>query len=140
MISPEKMFIGKQPIVDVDGKTFAYEILFRAGDKNGAFVNDNKFATARVLVNTLNNLGIQNLLEDCRGFINVDEKIILDDVVEMIPSDKFVLEILETTKIDDLLIERVKHLQKKGYIFAIDDMDLTDKMIEEFRNLYTYSY
>jgi len=59
----------------------------------------------------------------------------MDAVVETIPKDKFVLEILETVKVDEEIIARVKELKAKGYTFAIDDIDFSDEMIENFSPL-----
>lgn len=117
----DKVFIGKQAILDVDGEIEAYELLFRDGKKGYAEVSDNKKATARVLSNALNQFGIKQLTNGARAFINTDETIILSDFIKSIPKEHFVIELLETTKVTKELVNRVASLKDDGYTFAIDD-------------------
>jgi EAL and modified HD-GYP domain-containing signal transduction protein len=117
----DKIFIGKQAILDKDGEIEAYELLFRDGKKGYADVSDNKKATARVLSNALNQFGIRQLTGGVKAFINTDETIILSDFMKSIPKDNFVIELLETTKVTPELINRIALLKDEGYTFAIDD-------------------
>ncbi len=117
----DKVFIGKQAILDVDGDIEAYELLFRDGQLGYANVSDNKKATARVLSNALNQFGIEHLTGGAKAFINTDETIILSDFMKSIPKEHFVIELLETTNVTRDLVNRVASLKKEGYTFAIDD-------------------
>lgn len=53
--------IGRQPILDRNGDIVAYELLFRSGSSNHAAVTDNTLATASVLSNALNSIGLNRL-------------------------------------------------------------------------------
>lgn len=129
-------FIGRQPILDDRGQIFAYEILFRSQGSVGASVTDNAAATARVLINVLQNFGVESLLGGKRGFINADESIIMEGALDILPKDKFVIEILETTKITDEVIERVKKYISEGYVFALDDLEFTKEYFDTFKELF----
>jgi c-di-GMP phosphodiesterase len=137
-MASETIYIGRQPILDRDEKLFAYELLFRTAGAQSAVILDDVKATARVLVNTLNNIGIDKLLAGKLGFINFNEQMLIDEVLEILPKDKFMLEILEFSEVDDALVERVKSLKEDGYQFAIDDFIFTQEMIKRFRPLFPH--
>jgi EAL and modified HD-GYP domain-containing signal transduction protein len=132
----KEFFLGRQPILDRDGEIFAYEILFREPGAVQANVLDNNAATSRVLVNTLQNIGLEPILGDKSGFINADETIILGGTIELLPKDNLVIEILETTKVDDLLINRVREYRELGYHFALDDLVFDDEYYLVFHKLF----
>lgn len=128
--------IAKQPILLDSGKMYAYELLFRSmGTGNVAHVQDDRFATSRVLIDALNTFGLSKLVGDFKAFINIDKSFLLDPVVERIPKDRFVLELLETIEVDDSVIARVEELKELGYTIAIDDLDFSEEMIENFTPL-----
>lgn len=135
----QNIFIGRQPIIDLDGNIHGYELLFRQSfDNYAAPISCNTQATCRVLVNSLNNFGSRKLLGKHFGFINIDHTFFDTPLFNAIPADKFVLEILENTFIDDTFVVQVKNLKEQGYTFALDDMDLSDEMIKRFEPLFEY--
>lgn len=133
------IFIGRQPIIDLNGQLYGYELLFRQSfDNYAAPISCNTQATCRVLVNALNNFGSRKLLGKHFGFINIDHTFFGTPLFNAIPSDKFVLEILENTLVDDIFVSKIKTLREQGYLFALDDMDLSEEMIERFSPIFEY--
>ncbi|ADD69629.1 diguanylate phosphodiesterase [Denitrovibrio acetiphilus DSM 12809] len=133
----KEFYIGRQPILDARGHIYAYELLFRQAGEVTAKILDNSSATARVLINAIQNIGLGTLLSGKLGFINVDEHIILEGTLDILPKDNFVIEILETTKVTDELIEKIKFYQEQGYRFALDDMVLSKEYYAMFSRLFT---
>ncbi|MDD3465967.1 MAG: EAL domain-containing protein, partial [Campylobacterales bacterium] len=131
--------VGRQPILGSNGDIFAYELLFRSGAANSASVTDNASATANVLLNTLNSIGLDKLIGDKFAFINVDENFLASKVLDGLPKDKFVIEILETVKVDQNIIDRVSSLKNAGFTFAIDDIDLHPEQIKNFEPLFEFA-
>lgn len=131
----EKFFIGRQPILDLNENIFAYEILFRSTDANYALIDNNLSATSSVLLNLLQNFGIDTLLGSKKGFINVNELAINEDIISLLPPDKTVLEILETTNVTNPLIEKIQHYVKKNYSFALDDYVFSPEYAANFNSL-----
>jgi c-di-GMP phosphodiesterase len=127
-----EVFIGRQPILDRNKKIFGYELLFRKGPVVGANVTDNMKATAGVMVNTLNNIGINKLIGDKKGFVNVDAEIMASDIIDLLPKASTVLEILETVKITDEVMEKCKALRKSGYQLALDDFMFDESYLPMF--------
>lgn len=130
-------FIGRQPILDEKGHIFAYEILYRSQNTSTAKVTDNNAATSRVLINALQNIGLESLLGGKKGFINVDENIIMEGTLDLLPKDKFVMEILETAKINCEVLEKVKKYIEEGYSFALDDFEFTADYFSGFKCLFS---
>ena len=74
----QKLFVGRQPILDRDQSVVAYELLFRASaDAQGAVFEEQMTASVRVIANTFTTMGIDAVLGDCRGFFNVTRNGIL---------------------------------------------------------------
>ncbi|OIR03832.1 EAL domain protein [mine drainage metagenome] len=116
-----EIFIGRQPIMDRRQQLVAYELLFRRSQHNAADVRDDLAATASVITRAFIDLGIEAALGPYQGFINCDESLLLSDLLEALPSDKIVLEVLETVDITPAVIERCVELKALGFTLALDD-------------------
>jgi c-di-GMP-related signal transduction protein len=116
-----QIYVGRQPILDRLKKTFGYELLFRRSTVQCANVTDNLKATANVMVNALNNIGLEKLIGKKKGFINVDEQVLTSGVTDLLPNKITVFELLETVDISDTVIELCRTAKKDGYEIALDD-------------------
>lgn len=118
----DEIFLGRQPILDQQQHLFAYELLFRSGRVDFADIGDNVHATATVIINTFNGLGVDTALGNSVGFINVDENFLFCDTLELLPPKAVVLEILETVVVTPAVVKRCKALKDLGYTMALDDV------------------
>ncbi len=116
------MYLGRQPILDRDQRLHAYELLFRNGSVNAANITDGMAATATVIANAFSELGVEAALGNCRGFINVDEAFLFSDMLELLPREKVVLELLETVPPSPPVIARCRALRAAGFTLALDDV------------------
>ncbi len=125
------IFLGRQPILDRKQNLVAFELLFRLGQSatTAEFENDLS-ATANVIVNAYGQLGIQNVLDQQRGFINVDSELLMSDVICLLPSKHVVLEVLEKVTVTDEIVNRCIELKDKGYQLALDDVIEIDAQTE----------
>ncbi len=122
MTAPSQdIFIGRQPILDREQRMFAYELLFRSSRQNHAQVSDDRAATATVLSHAITELGLEAALGPYLGFINLDARMLMSDVLEMLPREKFVLEVLETVDITPEVVRRCRELKDLGFTLALDD-------------------
>jgi c-di-GMP-related signal transduction protein len=115
------IFLGRQPILDRDQRIVAYELLFRAADTPGVTVTDDMHATASVIHHAFSEMGIQAVLGSQLGYINISTEMLLSDMVELLPKEQVVLELLETINVDDAVIERCRVLRQQGFTLALDD-------------------
>ncbi|CAB3788403.1 Cyclic di-GMP phosphodiesterase CdgJ [Paraburkholderia ultramafica] len=125
------IYLGRQPILDRDGALNAYELLFRTGAHNYAEVSDDAQATAQVVAHTLGGIGVPAVLGPLRGFVNIDRALLFNDIVHLMPPERFVLEILETVRFDAQLTRRLGELRRAGFQVALDDVgELSDELID----------
>lgn len=131
----KKIFIGRQPILNTKEELIAYEVLFRDTKANFCDV-DNSFATASVIANTVYNFGIDNILDNKKGFINFNYEMIMNDkMIDILPPQNIVIEILETMKIDKAVVNKCKDLKQKGYLLAVDDFIGDEEHYKEILNI-----
>ncbi|MDB5992272.1 MAG: hypothetical protein JWQ10_3675 [Herbaspirillum sp.] len=114
-------FLARQPILDREQGLVGYELLFRSAASGPANVSDDVAATAAVIAHAAE-LGINNVIGKMPGYINVDAAVLMSDFIKVLPSDRVVLEILETVKVTRELVLRVAELAKAGFTFALDDV------------------
>lgn len=133
MIQPQPSIpplLARQPILDRDRQTCAYELLFRGAATGTATHTDGRQATARVLINALNSVGMNTLIGRGKAYINCDRSMLLENVFETLDPRIFVLEILETVIADPAVIKAIGRLKRDGFKIALDDFILTDENLE----------
>ena len=119
---PESVYLGRQPILDRAGALHAYELLFRDSPENHARIHDDVQATAHVVARTVGEIGLSAVLGDYRGYVNMNRALLFDDIVHIMPPERFVLELLETITFDAALFRRCTQLREAGFQFALDDV------------------
>jgi EAL and modified HD-GYP domain-containing signal transduction protein len=129
------IYLACQPIYNRQSEIFAYELLYRDTEENRTEVVDNLKATARVLVNTLNYIGLKTLTQGHKAFVKVDDKVLFDDIINSISPAYFVLEILESSIISPELVDRVRELHHHGYRFALNHYRADDDFAMKFQSL-----
>ena len=118
----EELLLGRQPIVDRDGRMFAFELLFRSQGANTARFSDDVVATSQVLRHVFAELGVDRALGPYRGFVNCDARMLLmPDTLDVLPPERVVLEILESVTPTPEVLERLQALKKSGFALALDD-------------------
>ena len=132
-------YLARQPILDREGKTFAYELLFRdSPSSDTAIIASDLQATAQVLENILNSIGLTRLVGDCKAFINCSREILLDNLFGLLNPDRFVIEILEDVPVDENLIRAIQRHKSLGFELALDDFIMNDEFISRFEPLFQY--
>jgi c-di-GMP-related signal transduction protein len=117
----QDFFLARQPILDRRGRVVAYELLYRAGGSSQAGVTDDVLATSRVITRSFGDLGVRTVLGGRQGFINLDAASLMSGMIESLPHDQVVLELLETIEIDTRVIARCRELKARGFKLALDD-------------------
>lgn len=116
-------YLGRQPILNLAQDIVAYELLFRSGQTLTAGVMDDLLASTTVIINTISQFGMDHVLDQQDGFINVSAELLMSDVLELLPQERVVLELLETVEITEPVIERCRELKARGFRFALDDFE-----------------
>ena len=132
----QDIYLGRQSILDREQNLHAFELLFRSSQTNRADVKDGVTATATVIDYALNELGLETVLGNYRGFINVDAWMLMSDMIELLPRRQIVLELLETVEPTEAVVQRCRQLRAAGFRLALDDFVSYD---ERFRPLIELS-
>ena len=120
--------VGRQPILDKNENLFAYELLFRSPESNE--ITNGEKATAEVITNSLESIGLSNLTQNKPAFINFTSKMIKNKIFDILSSESIYIEILETVKVDKELIEICKELKSEGFKIVLDDFEFEESLIE----------
>jgi EAL and modified HD-GYP domain-containing signal transduction protein len=130
--TPEYVYLGRQPILDRSGALNAFELLFRSGAVNVARITDHADATMQVIVRLIGDMGLSAALGDHTGYVNADRTVLMSDMVQLLPPERFVLEILETVTFDEALFRRCNDLRRAGFRLALDDVSQVCPRLLEF--------
>ncbi len=116
------LFVGRQPILNMQQKTYGYELLFRDGVENAFDTSiDADYASLSVIDNTVGQLGMQQITGGRKAFINFTRRLLLDDFGHLLPKEHVVIEILETIEPDAVVVNACRRLKEAGYTLALDD-------------------
>ncbi len=114
-------FIGRQPIYDRQLDVHAYELLFRHSAANAAEILNGDEATSRVILTTLTEIGLENIVGRQPAFINLTRGFILGKYPLPNLAGRLVLEVLEDIEMDEALIGGLRRLAGQGFRIALDD-------------------
>lgn len=128
--SKNDVYLGRQPILDRRHNLVAYELLYRSGYVADAHVRDDAAATAEVLRRAFKRIGIDTVLGECTGFVNVDAEMLFSPRIDALPTDRVVLELLETVTIDHAIVARCCELKQRGFRLALDDFSACNDTYE----------
>ncbi|SOC16970.1 EAL and modified HD-GYP domain-containing signal transduction protein [Ureibacillus xyleni] len=123
------VFIGRQPIFNIDEEVVAYELLYRNQNINAFPNTEPDAATVDVLVNYFLSMGIKEVTKGKPGFVNFTENLLMSHVIEFINPSKIVIEILENVPITKELVDRVMELKEIGFKIALDDFVLNKDVV-----------
>ncbi len=114
-------YAARQPILDIDKKLFAYELLFRDSIDNVFPEIDADEATTKMIEASNFNVGLSEFTGSKPAFINFTLETLSKGYPETLSTDEVVIEILETVKPGKKLLEICQDLNEKGYTIALDD-------------------
>jgi EAL and modified HD-GYP domain-containing signal transduction protein len=122
----ERVLVSRQPIYSAEMNVLGYELLFRDSDVDYASFSDGDRATSEVISNTFMDIGLHEVVGQNLAFINFGRNLIMGNYCESLPSEKVVLELLESVDPDEALLRRLAELKSAGYRIALDDFICAD--------------
>lgn len=120
-----EIFVVRQPVFDKRMNLYGYELLYRQSPNVNLDSIDDDLITESLVDNFLVT-EFSDLVGSGRGFVNFNEKLLLDEVPLMLPNDQIVVEILERVQINYDVLAACQELKAKDYIIALDDYVLDD--------------
>jgi EAL and modified HD-GYP domain-containing signal transduction protein len=115
-------FVGRQPIYDRDLDVIGYELLYRSDPSvNYANFDDVDQAVSQVLLDTLVEVGLENIVGDNLAFVNFTRPFLVGDYNIPFSHKQVVVEVLEDVEVDAQLLEAVSRMRDQGLTIALDD-------------------
>lgn len=132
------IYLARQAIYNKRCKVVGYELLFRNSEVNRFDVNINADEATLKLISNCSTIGLGELTNDKKAYINFTKKLILNETPNFLPKEKVIIEILENIKPNARVIEILVGYKKNGYTIALDDVSLDAKYIEFGRLIDIY--
>lgn len=120
-VSPHRFFLGRQPILDERLEIVGYELLFRSADTENSNYESQDYASVSVISSVLSGFGLREVVGGKFGYINVTEEVLQSDMIEVLPREQTVLELLESIPLNARNCRRARDLRDKGFRIALDD-------------------
>lgn len=121
------IFVGRQPILDREGRIFGYELLYRNSEKNSFPDINPEQATIQLLINTFLSIGVDQVSGKSKSFINFSGDLLIKDIFSNVNPECMIIEILEDVEITPLLISRIREIKQEGFQLALDDFIIQDQ-------------
>ena len=114
------VFLGRQPILDRNRRTYGYEFLYRGGQHDAAFFSDPDEATRAVLERSMLEWGFGRVLGGRQGFINASETFLRSGLYQVLKPDTVVIELAASLELDDATLAELRTARAAGYRLALD--------------------
>jgi c-di-GMP-related signal transduction protein len=119
-------FVARQPIFNRKEQSVAYELLYRSSEVNSFTQINGDEATADVIINGFFNIGIEELSEGKKCFINFTENLLRLKLPTYFNPKSIVVEILEDIPINHELVAICQELKELGFTIALDDFAIQE--------------
>lgn len=127
-----KTKVARQKIVDKRGDVVAYELLYRS-DQPAEQTSDDEM-TLDVLVTSLLRIGYSKIGDGVKVAVNFTDSELLKNATDILVPGSMILEIIESTDINELFVESLNEYKNKGFVIALDDFKLNHIKNEEVLN------
>ena len=129
--SPQRsVFVGRQQIFDRALNVVAYELLFRSSQENRATYADEDVATSQLLVNSLVEIGLENLVFRRPAFVNFSSSFIVGKCEIPFHPNQLVIELQDASKPEPRITSALVDLKAAGYTIALGGYVDADKRQE----------
>jgi len=113
---------ARQAILKSSLELHAYEFLYRPTQDG---THESHSITAEVIASSTLDLGLKKAANNHFIFLNMAYEDLFNPLIEALPAEQVILELLEDIQPDAKLVKRAQELSKKGFSFALDDFVYT---------------
>lgn len=126
----QKILLARQPIFDRRLAIFGYEMLYRpssGADSAGTLpARSPEAATARVVINAIMDMDVQQISNGRLAFFNIPPSLLLEDAELPFNPEQVGLDVVDADPADAALKEKLEHLKLDGMVLALDDFTWAD--------------
>ena len=117
-----EVFLGRQPVVDINRQVFGYELLYRNGPDPATTFDDPDGATRGVMERVLLQWGMEHVVGDRFGMINASASLIVHGLHRAMPPEGMIIEVREESPFDDDTMTALQQARYDGYHFTLDNV------------------
>ena len=117
-----EVFLGRQPVVDINRQVFGYELLYRNGPDAATTFDDPDGATRGVMERVLLQWGMEHVVGDRFGMINASASLIVHGLHRAMPPEGMIIEVREESPFDDDTMTALQQARYDGYHFTLDNV------------------
>ncbi|MDH5649970.1 MAG: HDOD domain-containing protein [Gammaproteobacteria bacterium] len=115
------IFVGRQPIYTPNLEIYGYELFFREKEIGEADIADHSVASYQVMLNSLLEIGLEQLVGNNRVFFNITPEVLSSEIMDSLDRNQVVLELADGTEVNDELITLLNHVALRGFTLALDN-------------------
>ena len=112
-------YLARQPILNLDQSVAGYELVYPRREADEEHVDD-ALSAARVAVNALSEIGLENVVGQSRAWISVSPEFLSHGLVGNLPPDRVVLQLRAGAFSDQSALDVIDELRRAGYRLALD--------------------
>jgi c-di-GMP phosphodiesterase len=112
--------LARQAIYDLELVVCGYELLYRADPSARHLIGDTAMSASALTV-AFTDIGIDTIVGDQPAWVNVGETFMTRDLAALLPPERTVIELLETGRAEQRVLEALTQLRSEGYRVALDD-------------------
>ena len=120
-------FIARQPILDREKEVFAYELLFRDGERNCYPDTIRDKETTKLIAKNYLTLGLDDISCNKKAFINFQAETLMKGLPTSMEPENVVVELVDTSFSHNGLLDICKHVKNLGFKLALEDYQLDPK-------------
>src|SRR5262245_9072100 len=113
--------VARQPILDLAGRVYGYELLYRNSADAIACTTEGDIAGARVLSDAVFALGLDVLTNGKPAFLNFTRSLLMNGAATLLPQTSMVIEVREDVEVDADVVDMCRNLHNRGFALALDD-------------------
>jgi c-di-GMP phosphodiesterase len=118
----KNIFVSRQPILNAAQAVEGYELLYPSHEV------DETLATARVTLDALSEIGLEQLVGHSRAWINVTPEFLSRDLARSLPPERVVLEFSTELARDSATLDQIRELREAGYTIAADQFRFASEL------------
>jgi c-di-GMP phosphodiesterase len=115
--------VSRQPILNDEQVVEGYELLYPRDEV------DKTVAAARVAIDALSEIGLDQLVGRSRAWISVTPEFLSLDLVRNLPPDRVVLEFTSELATTPVMLEQIGELRRAGYQIAADEFSFSPELL-----------
>ncbi len=113
-------YVVRQPIFDRAYDVVAYELLFHRPEGEDI---PGREKTARVIANSLMNIGLEHLTGNKPAYINFSRDMVMDGTALLLPPEGVGIELPVSEPVDAEMLSALRQLKRRGYAIVLDHFE-----------------